>query len=114
MDERIDLSMSDPDLVPLIIQENYINYIPSFAGKDDNGINRMNLLARVAESIANGDIINVQIRSYQQWQLSQTSCFALHGRKETLEQGERILRLLENVHTHLLAFREYNSDWETL
>ncbi|XP_010248015.1 PREDICTED: replication factor C subunit 1 isoform X2 [Nelumbo nucifera] len=139
MDERIDLSMSDPDLVPLIIQENYINYVPSFAGKDDNGIKRMNLLARAAESIADGDIINVQIRRYRQWQLSQTSSFAsciipaalLHGRRETLEQGERNfnrfggwlgknstvgknLRLLEDVHAHLLASREYNSDRETL
>ncbi|KAL0369469.1 UNVERIFIED_CONTAM: Replication factor C subunit [Sesamum angustifolium] len=94
MDERIDLSMSDPDLVPLLIQENYINYRPSSAGKDDNGMKRMNLLARAAESIGDGDIINVQIRRYRQWQLSQIGCLAssiipaalLHGQRETLEQ----------------------------
>ncbi|KAG4980033.1 hypothetical protein JHK84_033609 [Glycine max] len=134
MDERINLSMSDPDLVPLIIQENYINYRPSMAGKDDSGIKRMNLIARAAESIADGDIVNVQIRRYRQWQLSQTSSVAtsiipaslLHGQREILEQGERNfnrfggwlgknstmgknLRLLDDLHVHILASRESSS-----
>ncbi|XP_072990933.1 replication factor C subunit 1 [Typha latifolia] len=139
MDERIDLSMSDPDLVPLIIQENYINYRPSAIGKDDNGIKRMNFLAQTAESIANGDIVNVQIRRYRQWQLSQASSFAssiipaalMHGHRETLEPGERNfnrfggwlgknstagknLRLLEDVHAHILASSEAKMDREML
>ncbi|PON65873.1 Replication factor C subunit, partial [Parasponia andersonii] len=133
MDERIDLSMTDLDLVPLIIQENYLNYRPSSVGKDDNGIKRMNLIARAAESIGDGDIFNVQIRKYRQWQLSQnyalSSCIIpsvlLHGQRETLEQGERNfnrfggwlgknstqgknLRLLEDLHVHFLASRESN------
>ncbi|RVW12668.1 Replication factor C subunit 1 [Vitis vinifera] len=91
MDERIDLSMSDPDLVPLLIQENYINYRPTLAGKDDNGVKRMSLLARAAESIGDGDIINVQIRRYRQWATlsSWLLCILaalLHGQRETLEQ----------------------------
>ncbi|KAI5667092.1 hypothetical protein M9H77_16945 [Catharanthus roseus] len=131
MDDRIDLSMSDPDLVPLIIQENYINYRPSSAGKDEHGLKRMSLLARAAESIADGDIINVQIRRYRQWQLSQTGSLSsaiipaalLHGQRETLEQGERNFnrfggwlgknstmgknyRLLEDLHVHVLASSE--------
>lgn len=139
MDERIDLSMSDPDLVPLLIQENYINYRPSSVGKDDNGIKRMGLIARAAESIGDGDIFNVQIRRYRQWQLSQSSSLAsciipaalLHGQRETLEQGERNfnrfggwlgknstmgknLRLLEDLHVHLLASRESSSGRKTL
>uniref|UniRef100_A0A7N2KMT6 Replication factor C subunit 1 n=1 Tax=Quercus lobata TaxID=97700 RepID=A0A7N2KMT6_QUELO len=139
MDERIDLSMSDPDLVPLLIQENYINYRPSSAGKDDNGIKRMNLIARAAESIGDGDIFNVQIRRYRQWQLSQSSSLAssiipaalLHGQREILQQGERNfnrfggwlgknstmgknLRLLEDLHVHLLASRESSSGRETV
>ncbi|RDX91794.1 Replication factor C subunit 1, partial [Mucuna pruriens] len=134
MDERINLSMSDPDLVPLIIQENYINYRPSLAGKDDGGIKRMNLIARAAESLADGDIVNVQIRRYRQWQLSQTSSVAssiipaslLHGQRETLEQGERNFnrfggwlgknstmgknfRLLDDLHVHILGSRESSS-----
>jgi len=122
--------MSDPDLVPLIIQENYINYRPSSVGKDADGLKRLSSIARAAESIADGDIINVQIRRYRQWQLSQTGTLAsciipaasLHGQREILEQGERNfnrfggwlgknstmgknLRLLEDMHVHLLASR---------
>ncbi|KAA8550128.1 hypothetical protein F0562_001812 [Nyssa sinensis] len=133
MDERIDLSMSDPDLVPLLIQENYLNYRPSSVGKDDNGMKRMRLIALAAESIGDGDIVNVQIRRYRQWQLSQTGTLAsciipaalLHGQREILEQGERNFnrfggwlgknstmgknfRLLEDLHVHLLASRESN------
>ncbi|XP_027910745.1 replication factor C subunit 1 [Vigna unguiculata] len=139
MDERINLSMSDPDLVPLLIQENYINYRPSSTGKDDNGIKRMNLIARAAESIADGDIVNVQIRRYRQWQLSQASCTAtciipaslLHGQREILEQGERNFnrfggwlgknstmgknyRLLDDLHVHILASRESSSGRDTI
>ncbi|KAL5782988.1 hypothetical protein ACOSP7_008017 [Xanthoceras sorbifolium] len=137
MDERIDLSMSDLDLVPLLIQENYINYRPSSAGKDE--MKRMSLIARAAESIGDGDIVNVQIRRYRQWQLSQTSALAsciipaalLHGQRETLEQGERNfnrfggwlgknstmgknMRLLEDLHVHLLASRESSSGRQTI
>ncbi|KAK9943191.1 hypothetical protein M0R45_008809 [Rubus argutus] len=139
MDERVDLSMSDPDLVPLLIQENYINYRPSSAAKDSSGVERMNLIARAAESIGNGDIINVQIRKHRQWQLSQSGSLSssiipaalLRGQRETLEQGERNfnrfggwlgknstfgknLRLLEDLHVHLLASRESSSGRETL
>lgn len=139
MDERIDLSMSDPDLVPLIIQENYINYRPSAVGKDDSGVKRMNCLARAAESIADGDIVNVQIRRYRQWQLSQAACLAssivpaalMHGNRETFEAGERNFnrfggwlgkysttnknkRLLEDVHSHILASQQANVDREAL
>lgn len=139
MDERIDLSMSDPDLVPLIVQENYINYSPSSGGKDESGIKRMNLIARAAESIADGDIVNVQIRKYRQWQLSQfgslASCIIpaglLHGKRETLTQGERNfnrfsgwlgknstmgknLRILDDMHVHLLASRGSSSGRSTM
>ncbi|CAH8362335.1 unnamed protein product [Eruca vesicaria subsp. sativa] len=137
MDERIDLSMSDFDLVPLLIQENYANYRPSSAGNDE--AKRMELLARAAESIADGDIINVQIRRHRQWQLSLSSCVAscilpaslMHGSRVPLEQGEKNYnrfggwlgknstagknrRLLEDLHVHVLASRESSSGRETL
>ncbi|KAF0895658.1 hypothetical protein E2562_014277 [Oryza meyeriana var. granulata] len=139
MDERIDLSMSDPDLVPLIIQENYINYRPITVGKDDSGVKRMNSLARAAESIADADIVNVQIRRYRQWQLSQAACLSssilpaalMHGNREILEAGERNfnrfggwlgkhsttnknIRLLEDAHSHILASQQANLDRESL
>nr|XP_043623103.1 replication factor C subunit 1 [Erigeron canadensis] len=139
MDERFDLSMSDPDLVPLLIQENYINYRPSALGKDENGVKRMNLLARAADSIASGDIINVQIRRYRQWQLSQSSSLTsaiipaalLRGQREILAQGERNFnrfggwlgknstmgknyRLLDDVHVHLQSSLQFNLGRSTL
>lgn len=128
IDQRIDLSMSDADLVPLLVQENYLNYKPSSAGKDDSDLKRMSLIAHAADSIANSDLINVQIRRYQQWQLSPAGCISsciipaslLHGQRQTLEQGERNFnrfggwlgknstmgknyRILEDLHVHLLA-----------
>ncbi|XP_030960610.1 replication factor C subunit 1-like isoform X2 [Quercus lobata] len=139
MDEQIDLSMSDPDLVPLLIQENYINCRPSSVGKDDNGIKCMSLIARAAESIGDGDIINVQIRRYRQWQLSQIGSLAsciipaalLHEQMETRKQRKnnfirfggwlgknsttgKNLRLLEDFHVRLLASRECSLGRETL
>lgn len=137
MDERVELSMSDPDLVPLLIQENYINYRPNSAGRDE--VKRLSLIARAAESISDGDIFNVQIRRNQQWQLSQSSSLAscimpaalMHGQRETLEQGERNfnrfggwlgknstmgknLRLLEDLHFHHLASRKSYLGRDTL
>ncbi|GMN58993.1 hypothetical protein TIFTF001_028063 [Ficus carica] len=137
MDERIDLSMSDPDLVPLLIQENYVNYRPSTVSKDDNGIKRMSSIACAAESIGDGDIFNVQIRKYRQWQLSQNSalssciipnvfCFSdlgiegernfnrfggWLGKNSTLGKN---MRFLEDLHVHFLASRESNSGRGTL
>ncbi|KAL6341808.1 hypothetical protein AAG906_038052 [Vitis piasezkii] len=116
MDERIDLSMSDPDLVPLLIQENYINYRPTLAGKDDNGVKRMSLLARAAESIGDGDIINVQIRRYRQWQLSQAGSFAscitpaalLHG------QGRHLNRYGCPGDGHNIILIDLVAGWEKL
>ncbi|KAK6141906.1 hypothetical protein DH2020_024355 [Rehmannia glutinosa] len=118
MDERIDLSMSDPDLVPLLIQENYINYRPNAAGKDDNVMKRMSLLARAAESIGDGDIVNVQIRRYRQWQLSQIGSLAsciipaalLHGQRETLEQviDAVFMPIMFHYNVYSLGERNYN------
>ncbi|CAM6007169.1 unnamed protein product [Sphagnum balticum] len=133
MDDRMDAAMSDMDLVPLLIQENYLNYRPSAAGRDDNGVERMDLATRAATSIADGDVVNVQIRRFRQWQHAQMGAFMssiipysltqtvnhTHG-TELLLQGERNfnrfggwlgknstygkkMRLLEDVHVHLLA-----------
>ncbi|XP_076912705.1 replication factor C subunit 1-like [Bidens hawaiensis] len=139
MDDRLDLSTSDPDLVPLIVQENYLNYRPSSVKKDENGLQRMNLIARAADSIANADLINVQIRRYQRWQLFPSSAFQssiipaalLHGSRETFEPGERNFnrfggwlgknstmgknyRLLEDAHVHLLSSLQFNLGRSTL
>lgn len=129
MDERIDAAMSDMDLVPLLVQENYLNYCGP-GGRDDSGTARMDAIARTALSIAEGDIVNVQIHRFRQWQHAQMGAFMssvipaayIHGRREVLVQGERNFnrfggwlgknstfgkktRLLEDVHVHMLASR---------
>ncbi|KAH9659438.1 Replication factor C subunit 1 [Citrus sinensis] len=115
MDERIDLSMSDPDLVPLLIQENYINYRPSSAGRDE--VKRLSLIARAAESISDGDIFNVQIRRNQQWQLSQSSSLAsciipaalMHGQRETLEQDAAVKKVVEFMNAYSISQEDFDS-----
>jgi hypothetical protein len=57
------------------LQENYLNYRPSAAGRDDNGVERMDLATRAATSIADGDVVNVQIRRFRQWQHAQMGAF---------------------------------------
>ncbi|KAL2610583.1 hypothetical protein R1flu_029156 [Riccia fluitans] len=130
MDERVDMHMADADLVPLIVEENYLNYIPSDASRDPTGLVHMDRAARAAMSIAEGDIVNGQIRRRNQWQLSQTSAFLssimpaalMQGQRKEFEGGrynfnrfpawlgkqsnyKKKVRLLEDVHIHLLASR---------
>ena len=57
------------------MQENYLNYCPTQAGRDENGTARMDLIAKAASCIADGDIVNKQIRQYRQWQHSQMGAF---------------------------------------
>lgn len=88
-------------------QENYINYRPSSAAKDSSGVERMNLIARAAESIGNGDIINVQIRKHRQWQLSQSGSLSSsiipyvssHQRWDWT-----LVRTINSVYFHILIF----------
>ncbi|OIW08447.1 hypothetical protein TanjilG_03123 [Lupinus angustifolius] len=108
MDERNNLSMSDPDLVPLLIQVIYINYRPSGAGKNDSGIKCTNLIARAAVSITDGDIVNVQIQRYQQRQVSQTSSVA----SSIIPKGKN-MRLLDD-HVHILSSRESSPSRDTI
>ncbi|RLM58197.1 replication factor C subunit 1 [Panicum miliaceum] len=103
MDERIDYGMSDPDLVPLIIQENYINYRPNTIGKDESGVKRMNALARAAESIADGDLVNGE-RNFNRFG-------GWLGKHSTTNKN---IRLLEDAHSHILASQQANLDRETL
>uniref|UniRef100_A0A0D9XTE1 Replication factor C subunit 1 n=1 Tax=Leersia perrieri TaxID=77586 RepID=A0A0D9XTE1_9ORYZ len=121
MDERIDLSMSDPDLVPLIIQENYINYRPVTVGKDDSGVKRMNFLARAAESIADADIVNIPtvavvpsclfVFIYNTGERNFNRFGGWLGKYSTTNKN---IRLLEDAHSHILASQQANLDRESL
>ncbi|GBG80878.1 hypothetical protein CBR_g31434 [Chara braunii] len=127
LDQRQDLAMVDPDLVPLMAAENYVNYRPSLAGRDDQGTKRMELIAKAADSISVGDIVNKQVRRSQTWALMPFGAFTstinvaamMHGQRESLVQGQYMnrfpawlgknstsgknKRLLDDVHVHMMA-----------
>jgi hypothetical protein len=71
-------------------QENYLNY----TGGINNDQKRLDVVARAANAIADGDMVNVRVRRYQQWGHMPFSAFNstvlpatyLHGRRETLAQ----------------------------
>ncbi|KAK3242089.1 replication factor C subunit 1 [Cymbomonas tetramitiformis] len=92
--ERIDLMFQDADILPLFIQENYIQMRPTDAGNDEG--KRMDLIARAADCLGDGDILSLQVRKYQKWQLMpSTNAAFIHaaslvtGRRDTFDQYER-------------------------
>ncbi|GBG82876.1 hypothetical protein CBR_g36402 [Chara braunii] len=127
LDQRQDLAMVDPNLIPLMAAENYLNYRPAMAGKDDQGTTRMELISRAADSIVAGDIVNKKVRRSQKWALMPFAAFAstvhvaalMHGQREPLEAGQYMnrfpawlgknatfgknARLLDDVHVHVMA-----------
>ncbi|CAG9332418.1 unnamed protein product [Blepharisma stoltei] len=60
--QKIDLFFVDFDLIPLLIQENYLSAIPQNSQTIEN-------MANAADSIAFGDLINKQIRTNNDWTL---------------------------------------------
>ncbi|CAI7915171.1 unnamed protein product, partial [Closterium sp. NIES-54] len=125
LDILVDAAMSDIDLMPLFIQENYLNHVP---GNDPSSHLLLSRLSQAADAISSGDLVNVQVRRYQQWQHLQfaavMSCITpglmVSGRRVTLLEGERNFnrfpgwlgknssvgknyRLLDDLHQHLLS-----------
>ncbi|CAI5947361.1 unnamed protein product [Closterium sp. NIES-64] len=125
LDILVDAAMSDIDLMPLFIQENYLNHVP---GNDPSSPHLLARLSQAADAISSGDLVNVQVRRYQQWQHLQfaavMSCITpglmVSGRRVTLLEGERNFnrfpgwlgknssvgknyRLLDDLHQHLLS-----------
>ncbi|KAJ1561711.1 hypothetical protein HK096_003618, partial [Nowakowskiella sp. JEL0078] len=94
--EKMELYFLDYDMLPLMIQENYIKNIPAIAREVvQNGdkkkfeIETLNLLSEAANSISDGDIVSNMIRGGQHWGLMNVhnvfSCvrpsFFVHGAK---------------------------------
>lgn len=55
----MDLVFQDADLIPLLVQENYLNHRPIIAGSD---LQRMRVLAKAAEAFSAGDTVNQRVR----------------------------------------------------
>ncbi|XP_061438963.1 replication factor C subunit 1 isoform X2 [Rhineura floridana] len=68
--DKSDLFFHDYSLAPLFVQENYIHVTPSAAG--GNMKKHLMLLSKAADSICDGDLVDRQIRSRQNWNLLPT------------------------------------------
>uniref|UniRef100_A0A8C5X1G8 Replication factor C subunit 1 n=1 Tax=Malurus cyaneus samueli TaxID=2593467 RepID=A0A8C5X1G8_9PASS len=68
--DKSDLFFHDYSLAPLFVQENYVHVKPVAAG--GNLKKHLVLLSRAADSICDGDIVDKQIRSKQNWNLLPT------------------------------------------
>ncbi|NXB57666.1 RFC1 factor, partial [Struthidea cinerea] len=68
--DKSDLFFHDYSLAPLFVQENYVHVKPAAAG--GNIKKHLVLLSRAADSICDGDIVDKQIRSKQNWNLLPT------------------------------------------
>ncbi|XP_077157827.1 replication factor C subunit 1 isoform X2 [Paroedura picta] len=65
--DKSDLFFHDYSLAPLFVQENYIHVKPAAAGGDMK--KHLMLLSKAADSICDGDLVDRQIRSKQNWSL---------------------------------------------
>eukprot|EP00775_Hariotina_reticulata_P011005 gene11005-11159_t len=65
--DQMELVFADPDLVPLLVAENYINYKPDVAQNRPDW--RFRCLAKAADAISAGDVVNHSVRRYGNWGL---------------------------------------------
>ncbi|XP_058526171.1 replication factor C subunit 1 isoform X2 [Ochotona princeps] len=68
--DKSDLFFHDYSIAPLFVQENYVHVKPVAAGGDMK--KHLMLLSRAADSICDGDLVDSQIRSKQNWNLLPT------------------------------------------
>ncbi|XP_036187392.1 replication factor C subunit 1 isoform X5 [Myotis myotis] len=68
--DKSDLFFHDYSIAPLFVQENYVHVKPVAAGGDIK--KHLMLLSRAADSICDGDLVDRQIRSKQNWSLLPT------------------------------------------
>jgi replication factor C subunit 1 len=85
INERLSLIFADSDLVPLMLQENYVNHRPAVTRNDDQ---RMRALAKAAESFSASDVL---MQNGSLWPAAYVSCVTaatyMRGGRECF-QGE--------------------------
>lgn len=118
LNDKIELYFHDHDFAPLMVQENYLNVLPSKASSTPGG--HLELAARAAESIAQADLVDRMIHSSEQhWSLmplhAVLSCvrpsYFVSGQAQgrynfTSYLGQRskagkYSRLLQELHSHM-------------
>ncbi|KAL3132947.1 hypothetical protein ABBQ38_006860 [Trebouxia sp. C0009 RCD-2024] len=133
-----DLIFQDMDLVPLLIQENYLNHRPVIATNDQI---RMQVIAKAADAFSAGDIVNKRVRQFQIWSLMPFAAVVgsvfpaayMRGSRETFglfpgemnfprftawmgsnsSQGKQ-RRMLGELHTRMLSSGNMHSDRTSL
>lgn len=135
---KSDLVFQDMDLVPLLIQENYLNHKPAAGG---NELQHMKLMAQAADALSLGDNVTRQVRQYQNWSLMPFAAVIGSVYPATYVRGNRVgfglypgetnfprfsawfgansssgkqRRLLGELHTRLAASGNFHSDRSTL
>lgn len=66
MTDQLELVFQDSDLVPLLVQENYLNHRPRIAATE---LHRMAVLSKASEGFSAGDVATRSVRQYQNWSL---------------------------------------------
>ncbi|KAJ1726517.1 DNA replication factor C complex subunit Rfc1 [Coemansia biformis] len=114
--DKIDLYYSDYSIMPLFMQENYIDSSPNGATSD---LAKLEQLSKAADMIAESDVVEGRLRGSQQWGLmplhAVLSCvgpaFHARGRRNTMirfpgwlgqnSKGTRLARQLREVQGHM-------------
>lgn len=132
--DQLDLVFQDPDLVPLLVQENYLNHHPQMA---TDSTNRLAVIAKAAEEFSGGDLVNRSVRQYQNWSLMPFACALgtvspatyMRGSRETFglyphEQNfprftawlgqnssyGKQKRILGEIHTNMISSGNFHAD----
>ena len=138
VNDRLNLVFQDSDIIPLFIQENYVHYRPYAA---TNELHRLQLVAKAAARISDGDVMNRSVRAKQNWGLmpyanvisSVVPTSLLRGTREVFGSfpGERNFnrfpgwlgknsthgknkRLLTELHSHCAAGGKFKADATSL
>ncbi|KAJ3126974.1 hypothetical protein HK098_006941 [Nowakowskiella sp. JEL0407] len=122
--EKMELYFLDYDMLPLMVQENYLRNTPALAresAKDEKSfrMETINLMSQAASSMSDGELIGSMIRGGQHWSLMNVhnvfSCvrpsFFIHGQKAgqlgfssylgQLSKKNKNLRILKDLQMHM-------------
>ena len=132
--ERMEFCFQDMDLVPLLVQENYINHNPAMSR---NPANRLQVIAKAADCFSEGDVLSRSVRQYQNWSLLPAALAVgtvmpatyMKGNRETLglypgehnfprfsawlgqnSSHNKCKRLLGELHTNMVSSGNFHAD----
>jgi replication factor C subunit 1 len=66
LNDRMDLVLREPDIIPLLVQENYLDYKPMISKNESQ---RLWVIAKAADALSIGDIISNKTIKLRKWEL---------------------------------------------